>query len=50
MAARILLGGGEAKAETSAIALSAAYLSSWARSKTVDALECSLIGPGRRRP
>ena len=36
-----------AKAETSAIALSLSYLSSWARSKTVDALDCSLIGPGR---
>src|SRR3954470_2248779 len=35
-----------AKAETRAIALSAAYLSSWARSNTVDALEWSLIGPG----
>jgi hypothetical protein len=35
-----------AKAETIAIALSLSYLSSCARSNTVDALEWSLIGPG----
>ena len=35
-----------AKAETSAIARSLSYLSSMARSNTVAAFECSLIGPG----
>ena len=35
-----------ANAETSAMARSLSYLSSWARSKTVAAFECSLIGPG----
>src|SRR5208282_3632440 len=36
-----------AKAETIAMARSLSYLSSWARSQTVAAFECSLIGPGK---